>query len=189
MNARGRLGAALVMAGLLAATLAGTAQARFVSVDPFNVQFSEPACDDRYVIDGKVRGLDKIDAATAELDYQFFYFRQTYDFRTTVRNPDNGKWFTEHQSGTFSERDAVRLHEYDPDFVYAYETVDVGTYSVRDSRGQVVYTDDYRVVTSYVFDSLGDSQVGGEYLEEPVELVNTFDPDFDFCAVADDLLQ
>ena len=48
--------------------------------------------------------------------------------------------------------------------MFRYETIDKGKYSITNKRGRVVYRDHGKVVTTYLFDTLGDSQPGGEYL-------------------------
>lgn len=57
-----------------------------------------------------------------------------------------------------------------------------------DSKGRVVYQDHDTIVTTYVFDTLGDSAPGGQHLADPVEINNTSSPDFDFCRLADKLI-
>ena len=64
--------------------------------------------------------------------------------------------------------------------------------TVRDSDGKVVLAEHGYVVFKVLFDTLGDSQPGGDVIEEKIVKIRgdfpTLDPDFDFCAFANDVL-
>jgi hypothetical protein len=144
---------------------------------------------DRYVVDWAEGGHVVIRDATAATDFQFFYFTSRWSGHSTVRNPANGRSFTEHWAFAYKEQDARRLTTY-PGFVFAYEGNERGSYRVANARGRTVYRDSGRVIISYVFDTLGESTPGGAYLEDPVELKNTWkNQDFDFCKLADRLIR
>lgn len=187
MRVRIRRLASLAIAGLLLAALAGTAQAhpKIVDQGDWDNPWTDTACDG-YVIDGRDWGHWIIEDARKKENYQFFYFSNEYHGHTKVTNPDNGKWFTEDWSGTFKEVHARQFGS-NPN-VFKYEGKDTGVYRVVNRHGKVVYRDRGTVITQYVFDTLGDFQPGGNVVGDPVELVNTWDPDFDFCALADRLI-
>ena len=185
---RSRLLAA-AFATVLAFAFAGVAQAKVYSSEPWSNEWTETACDAGYVIEGKDAGRTILEEPTAAWP-EFFRLTNTFHGHTVVTNPDNGKFFTEDWAGVFREHSIVRATEYEG-FVYHYKTTDAAVYFVRNGRGKLVYHDEGRVVWSYLFDTQGDGSVGapgGSYLEEGVELVNTWDPDFDFCALADKLI-
>jgi hypothetical protein len=183
MNIRRTLGLSIALAALLAVTVAGAADAKLYARGHWSDSGSFTVCDS-YRLDWTNWGHDRLEDATAQTDYQFFYLTIFNNFHTVITNPDTGAWISEGRATEFKEQDARLLY----DDVFSYETVDRGTYVVQDSDGNTVFRDRGTVVTSYVYDSLGDSQPGGVYLEDPVELSNTWDQTFDLCAVADDLI-
>lgn len=181
--------AAAAIATVLAFAFAGVAQAKVYSSEPWSNDWTDTDCDAGYVIEGHNAGRSTFEEPTASTP-EFFRLTNTYHGHTVVTNPANGKSFTEDWAGIFREHSIVRATEYEG-FVYHYKTTDAAVYFVRNGRGKLVYHDEGRVVYSYLFDTQGDGSVGapgGSYLEDPVELVNTWDPDFDFCALADKLI-
>jgi hypothetical protein len=140
-----------------------------------------------YVVDWAEGGHVVLRDATAALDYQFFLLTNRWSGHSTVSNPANGRSFTEHWDVKYKEQNPRRLAAY-PGFVFAYEGNERGSYRVVNARGRTVYRDAGQVITSYVFDTLGDSAPGGAYIGDPVELKNTWNPDFDFCRLADRLI-
>jgi hypothetical protein len=180
------LRAAFALAALLALVVPGSAQAysKVYEEGEWDNTWTDTACG--YDIDGRDWGQYVILDARAQENYQFFYFSNRYHGHTKVTNPANGKWFTEDWSGSYREINA-RQYGDDPN-VFAYEGNDTTKYRVADRHGKIVYRDRGTVITSFIFDTLGDSAPGGEYLADPVELKNTWDPDFDFCKLADGLI-
>jgi hypothetical protein len=187
MHVRRRLGS-FGLAIVLLAAMAGVAQAHdkpaVYDNGGWDNTWTDTACG--YDIDGRDWGHFVILDARAQENYQFFYFSNSYHGHTKVTNPANGKWFTEDWSGTYKEVNARQLGD-DPN-VFTYQGKDTGTYRVENRRGKVVYRDHGTVITSYLFDTLGDFTPGGTYLADPVEVKNTWNPGFDFCALADKLI-
>jgi hypothetical protein len=188
-HARRRRISATTIAVLLAFAFAGVAQAKVYSSEPWSNDWTETACDAGYVITGHDSGRSTLEEPTAATP-EFFRLTNVYKGHTVVRNPANGKSFTEDWAGVFREHSIVRQTAY-PGYVYRYRTTDAAVYVVSTKTGKVAYHDAGRVVTSYLFDTQGDGSVGapgGSYLEDSVELVNTWDPSFDFCKLADRLI-
>jgi hypothetical protein len=185
---RGTRAGAVIVGLVLAAISAGTVSAGVEAGGPWEDSFTDTACDAGYVIEGRAWGRDRILEPTPAQP-EFFRFANQYNGATTVTNPETGAFFTEAWSGRFWEHSIERLS---PDaFVYAYRSTDQGWYKVRDADGKLVYADQGRAVTAYVFDAVGDGSVGvpgGTYEGDPVELENTYDASFDFCALADELI-
>lgn len=183
---RRRLGS-FGLAALLLAALAGTAQAhhKVYEEGDWSNPWTDTACG-TYEVDGRDWGHYVILDARAQENYQFFYFSNRYNGHTKVTNPANGKWFTEDWSGAYKEINA-RQYGDDPN-VFAYEGKDTGKYRVENRKGKVVFRDHGTVITAYVFDTLGDFAPGGDLVADPVEVKNTWNPDFDFCALADKLI-
>ena len=180
---------AAVVATLLVLVVAGVAQAKVYASDPWSDQWTETVCEGGYVIEGQAAGRTTVEEPTAATP-EFFRLTNTYHGHTVVTNPDNGKFFTEDWAGVFREHSIVPEPEHG-EFVYRYRTTDATVYVVRTKSGKIAYHDEGRVVYSYLFDAVGDGSVGapgGSYLEEGVEILNTFDQDFDFCALADKLI-
>lgn len=177
---------AVALAALLLVALGGTAQARQKPYDENDYAYdgTDTACA-KYDVRWWNWGHTRTDPGTARTNGQFFPFSNLYNGRTVITNPVNGKSITERWSGFLKEENARLLH----DAVVSYDTKDVGVYVVRDRQGRIAYHDHGTIIQTYVYDTLGDSQPGGTFLEDPVEVKNTWDPTFDFCALADRLLR
>jgi hypothetical protein len=179
---------ALGFTTLLATALAGPAAAGVNDRGPWTNEFTDVVCDAGYLVDGDEQGHVRVLDPTPA-NPEFFRFQNWYAGHTTITNAKTGATFSEEWSGDFREHSIER--QPGGGYVYRYQTTDSATYKVRDSRGHVVYTEHGRVVASYLFDTVGDGSYGapgGTYLEDPVELENTWDPTFDFCALADSLI-
>lgn len=123
--------------------------------------------------------------ATPATDGQFFFYSQKLRFTDVITNPATGSFLTVSGSTNFKEIQP-RLVE---GTIYTWHTIEIGQFVLRDQDGTVIHRDVGLVEFSYVFDSLGDSMPGGPFLEDPtfVRAVGQHD-DFDFCAVAAELL-
>jgi hypothetical protein len=181
-----RIAVALCMASVLAIAVAGAASAGTREHGPWTNDFEDHACDAGYVVAGHEDGHSRLLEPTPA-NPEFFRFQTWYGGHTTVTNPANGKSISEEWSGDYREHSIDRQPV--GGYVYRYQSTDQATYRIRDSRGRVIYEEHGRIVASYLFDTVGDGsfgQSGGTYLEDPVELENTWDPTFDFCAFVDD---
>ena len=187
ISSRARL-VSILAAGMLALAGTGTAFAGVQETGKWENPIHDTACDAGYVVDGREWGHSRILDPTAA-EPEFFRFANWYNGHTTVTNPATGASFSEEWSGRFWEHSITRTAQ--PGYVYTYETTDMGWYKVRDGAGKLVFQARGEAVFSYLFDAVGDGSVGapgGTYLEDPVEVSNTFDQTFDFCAFADDLI-
>lgn len=119
---------------------------------------------------------------------QFVYFTDNYEYREVVTNPDAGAFLTIEGNGLFKESHA-RIVE---DTVFTYQTRESGQpFVIRDSSGTVLVHDRGMIIQCITFDSLGDSQPGGEFISEEIVRVSGPRPgfgDFDFCELADSII-
>jgi hypothetical protein len=185
MSTSKRLGAPIALAALLALVTAGVVQAGIYDQDSWDERGADTGVCDRYVVDWHWWGSWQIQDATAATNYQFFHFSTQWNLESVVTNPGNGEWFTEDAHGAYAERHARPLD----DDVFAFNTMERSRYEVADSDGRIVYRDPALVLLTWQFDTLGDSAPGGETPDGyPIELANTWDQRFDFCALADELI-
>ena len=173
--------AAVLLLGAMAGSVSASGPGLYDSGSWDNPIDDHNVCD-KYDISGHDYGHWQIENSTKALNYQFFYFTNWYNGHTTVTNPANGKSVTEDWHGIFKEVHA-KPHKDDGN-VFTYETVEAGLYTITKSNHKVAYADPYLVVTRRDFDTLGDSQPGGQQLSYE-ELTNTVDQTFDFCVFLD----
>jgi hypothetical protein len=128
--------------------------------------------------------------STPALDGQYFNYLNNYEYRAVLTNPTNGKWMVVRGDAAFMDIHARYLEG----TVYTGETIQAGVpYVIEDSSGRVVVRDLGNIAFSYVFDTLGDGEPGGEFLAGP-EAVRVSGPHpaflgtFDFCELADELI-
>jgi hypothetical protein len=122
-------------------------------------------------------------------DGQAFLGHNQVKFRNVLTNPETGAVMV--VSGLRLTKEFTARHvEGD---IWEFTAHEVGQpFVVEDSDGNVVLRDSGRVTLRVLFDTLGDSQPGGDTLEVEVTGVSgphpSMDPDFDFCAIATDLI-
>ncbi len=119
-------------------------------------------------------------------DGQAFLVDDRYNFREVMKNPRNGKRMFASGHGRFTEIKAKHLHG----DIWQFIAIDrVHSYKIRNAHGKVVLREHGRIGIRSVFDTLGDSQPGGEILEEEIIFKKgrfpTLKPSFDFCRFAD----
>lgn len=182
--------------GLAALTLvAGTgmlpAQAAPVDSGEFEFTTSDSFsdCGVTVDVDERIWGTFVVKDSTPRTDGQFFMAQQQLNGFVTFTNRATEDYFTAEWRTRFTELPATPTAD-DPNVV-TYRSHETGVWQVlRDSSGKVRYRDTGNVVVEYTFDTLGDSQPGGDILSE--ELVRTsgrFDTfDADFCEVVLDLI-
>jgi hypothetical protein len=185
MRVRRRHLGSIVLAGLLLVVAAGSAAARPALRDAgtYDNPWTDTFCG--FDVEGRDFGRFEIAEATKATDYQFFYFTNWYNGHTKITNPANGKWITEDWSGRYQEVGAHQ--ETSNPNVFRFGSTDVAHYVVKSASGDVIHREIDTVVTTRLFDTLGDRQPGGNELEYR-ELVNTVDQSFDLCAVAKRLI-
>ena len=123
--------------------------------------------------------------ARADRGGQAFYALDNYKFRDVITNPETGEWFVVRANGLFIETRATLVEGN----IYKFVQHDAGQFVVEDSDGNVVLRDRGLVRFTVLFDTLGDGQPGGDFIEElDVELRGPHPTwDADFCATAAEL--
>jgi hypothetical protein len=173
--------AVVVLVTALPASAAPLQHERYSGTDSFT------ECD-RYQGDLSFRGIVTLKDATPATGGQFFYFTDNYQYREVVTNPDTGAFLTIAGNGQFKESHA-RLVE---GTLFTFQTRESGQpFVISDSSGTVLLRDRGMIVQSVTFDSLGDSQPGGETLGQEVLRVSGPHPgfgDFDFCGFAESII-
>jgi len=186
----------LVTAGVAAtATMASillppAAIAKPLEITRYNDTYTDSFSDCGFRIDvaGEASGRYMIKDATPKTSGQFFRVLDKYSFTESLTNHRTGEWFSISARGTFREMPA-RLHA-DGQTV-TYQVKDSGAFNtVRDSDGNLLFRDRGTVTFEFVFDTLGDSQPGGEPISEELSSVSGPHPFFeaDFCEVASELI-
>lgn len=159
-------------------------------VDRFTYSDSETftECDGAYEGVSTFSGMVIITDTNPSLDGQFFRFSDHYEFTDVITNPDTGDFVVISANGVVKE---LQPRSQDGR-VFTYITHDTGMFTIRDSSGNLVIREAGLIETAFEFDTLGDGVPGGELLGE--ELVRTsgphatFDENFDFCGLLDELI-
>lgn len=114
-------------------------------------------------------------------DGQAFLAHDNYEFSETITladdDPTTNEYVTTHGKGNFVEQHATHLYG----DVWRFEAIDAGTFTVRDSDGNVLLRARGVVQLTAVFDTLGDGEPGGVLISEEV-VVRGPHPDT-FCDV------
>ena len=116
-----------------------------------------------------------------------FYLRESYSFREVHTNTLTGEWFVFSGHSSFREVKATQVEG----TIYEFTQLLVGQPTViQDSSGRVVLRDRGQVRYHVVFDTLGDDQPGGEFVDFRGVEVRGPHPSFDtpFCQVAGGLV-
>jgi hypothetical protein len=126
---------------------------------------------------------------TGDLDGAFFGQRN-YEFTDTVTNLANGEFFTVEGHAIGKDVKGTRVDGNIFEFTWRNAGV---PYLVRDGHGDVVLRDRGSLTTTYLIDTLGDDQPGGELLSETLERVSGKRPFFEldeaaYCAMVRDLV-
>lgn len=128
----------------------------------------------------EVRTLLRVDQ-TGQAFLEHTVFRAT----ETVTNPATGGFFYIVHRGLYHEIKATQVEG----TVYEFVAVEAGQpFVIKDAAGNVVSRDRGVIRHTFLFDTLGDSQPGGEFIVELSDDVHgphpAFAPDFPFCDVA-----
>jgi hypothetical protein len=119
---------------------------------------------------------------------QAFLVKDKFWYRDVLTNPETGKWFVIQGNGLFHDIKATQVNG----TVYEFEAIEAGQpFAIVDSAGNVVVRDRGVIRHTYLFDTLGDSEPGGEFIEETGTVVRGphpgFADDFPFCEIAAEL--
>jgi hypothetical protein len=190
--ARAALAAALAGLLALAAAMVLAAPAQATLFERFNFTFAESfeedVCGIDVRIDTTVRGVIVARVGKHELD-QAFLGHATFRYSDTFTNLATGASFT--IEGRVYEGDVRGVHV--EGNVFEFTGVNAGTERVVDDDGKVVLRDSGSIVSTELFDTLGDSQPGGILLDESIDRINgphpLFEQDEDaFCAMVHELI-
>lgn len=183
-----------VMPGVLTLLIAaaGAVPAQAAVFDKGNFTFEDSQTEDMcglevrhdFVVSGHFRSR----TGKGDLD-QAFFGMSSERFTDTFTNLANGAFFTVVGRATIMDVKATPLG----DDVFEFTYREAGNVVVRDMDGNVVLQDTGAIWTLQVFDTLGDSQPGGNSLDETVFRVSGPHPAFEqdeaaFCAAVNDLL-
>lgn len=146
-------------------------------------EFTE--CDGRYNVVSVFSGTSTIRESNDKFDGQYFPFSNRYRFEDTLTNIVTGDYVTVSGSGKVKEIKAVNLGG----GIFEYVLNDTGHVKFKNSSGTVILRESGLVAFTHVFDTLSDSQPGGELLSETFLRESghhpTAEDEFDFCAFID----
>lgn len=116
-----------------------------------------------------------------------FFIHDKFRYREVHTNTDTGEWFLLRGNALFHEVKATRV----AGSVFQFEAIEAGQpFVVEDSAGNVVLRDRGVIRHRILFDTHGDDQPGGTFLEYLGAEVRGPHPGFfaDFCDIASDLI-
>jgi hypothetical protein len=116
--------------------------------------------------------------ALRDSDGQAWLGHNNYTWEDHFRNPANGRSFSLGANGNWRE---VRGTHLDGD-IWAFDWKDSGaTFVLRDQSGSVVWRDRGTISGRDVIDTLGDGEVGGEYLSSDLTSLKGQFKEFRWC--------
>ncbi len=116
-----------------------------------------------------------------------FFLMDNFSYSETHTNTDTGEWFLVRGNGVFNETKATRVEG----TIFKFRSVEAGQpFVVEDSSGNVVLRDRGAIRRTILFDTEGDDEPGGTFLEFLDVDVSGPHPGFfaDFCDIARDLI-
>ena len=180
-----RMAAALAAAGALAlpAAAQGTVYERGSYEDSWAFTYED--CGFPVDVSGSAAGKYVLKQGKHRSD-QAFLPVDRYRIEETHVNAETGAWFTISGQGTFNE---IKALPYDGT-ILEFHGVDAFRRTVRDADGELVMRDRGSVRFTYLFDTLGDSLPGGEWVADVSERINGPHPseESDFCAMVTELI-
>jgi hypothetical protein len=151
--------------------------------------YTDDSCDGLpFDVSGRATGYEVI-YNVPESEGQAFLDDNRYQYHEVWTNPANGR--KAYVSGRAHFRE-VKAEHVDGD-VWRFVSVTTGKpFVVKNDKGHTVLAEWGRLVLSSTFDTLGDSQPGGEPLGDEILSARgnwpTWEEDFDFCALVDRVL-
>ena len=147
--------------------------------DPYS--FVDDECGFAFKVKGRTTG-HFITYNVPGSDGQAFLAHDWYFFREKLTNPANGKRM--YISGTGYFREVAARHV--EGNLWEFDQIDSGRpFVVRNSKGRIVLIDHGKRESTILFDTLGDSQPGGEFIKDiSLKITGSFpswEPGFDFC--------
>ena len=155
----------------------------------FEDSHEEDLCGIELRVDNAFSTKFRVRTGKGDLD-QAFFGMDRYEFTDTFTNLATGAFFTITGEGVFKDVKATPLGEN----IFAFKVLEAGKPAVvRDMNGNVVLRDRGAIWRTFEFDTLGDSQPGGEVLEETIDRVSGPHPLLDmeeaaFCEMVHDLI-
>ena len=192
MCIRRHLATAGALAMLVVLASAAPAQSTIFERGTFSFEESveEDLCGIAVRIDSVGSGHFRNRTGKGELD-QAFFGMEVFEFSDTFTNLATGAFFTIEGHGTFRDVKATPVGGN----VFEFEVLVAGPINVvRDMEGNVVLRDRGAIWQTFLFDTLGDNQPGGELLAESFDRVSgphPLFPDMDeaaFCDMVHDLI-
>jgi len=161
---------------------------------PFSNSFEFEDCDGAVEGQGSNRGIESLRNVPGS-DGQAFLLTSAFTFQVQLTNKNTGRSVTERGQRLIREVSGERVADADVDAVvgedvefigpvYKFVVRESGNFStIRDATGKVLLSERGFVEYEQIFDTLGDSQPGGEVLAETVlREQGQFAPEgFDFC--------
>jgi hypothetical protein len=120
-------------------------------------------------------------------DGQAYLGHDNFNYREVWTNPDSGEWLVLSGHGLFKEMTAEHV-EGD---IWRFTAQTAGQpFMIQDSDGNVVLRDRGLLTETALFDTLGDGEVGAEFIEGEITGVHGKFPglEVDFCALVTDLI-
>ena len=152
--------------------------------------FAFPYCDlDEVQVDVVFSGKGHIRSGKGKTAGAF-YLHDNNSAVETWTNPENGKFVTISRHAVFQDIKATRVEG----SVFEFVSHEVGQpFVLRDMHGNVVLRDRGLIAYTYLFDTLGDDEPGGDWLGEPDVRVSGPHPGFflgeaEECALAMELI-
>jgi hypothetical protein len=182
-----RVGATAVLVALAAGLLAATAGTTVYERGRYSESYSDTFSDCGFPIrlEGTVSGQFRLRQGTGKTENAFFA-RDTFRFRDVYTNTATGEWFVVTGHGTLNEVKATRVEGSVFKFV---QIVSGQPFTVYNSDGELVARDRGTIRFTFLFDTLGDDEPGGDFVEDVDVRVNGPHPNFvDFCEIATPLI-
>jgi hypothetical protein len=117
-----------------------------------------------------------------------FLVKDKFWYRTVLTNRDTGEWFVIRGNALFHEIKATHV----TGTIYEFVAIEAGQpFILEDSAGNIIVRDRGVIRHTVLFDTLGDGEPGGEFIEETATVVHGphpgFGEDFPFCEIAAEL--
>lgn len=150
--------------------------------------FTTDECGFPIAVEGSFSSMGVIREGTGEDDGAFPVINR-FGLSETHTNVETGEWFTITAKATFVEISATRVDG--P--IFEFEFVEAGQpFVVRDSDGNLVARNRGSVHASYLFDTGGDDEPGGEEVPGSLEVIRIAGPHpsfkTEYCEIASGLI-
>lgn len=184
-----RIAALATLTVLLA--FAAPAQAKVIDQQHYSVPYTEDftECGFSIHLEGLVSGNSHLRVGKGDLTTAFFAL-DNYKYSETWTNSANGRSFTIWGDGVLHDISATHVSG----SIFRFTTIESGRpFNLVDATGRTVLRDRGSIRTTYLFDTLGDTTPGGEFVELLSQRLSGPHPGFfpseeAFCAAITPLL-